>query len=181
MVKHLSTAEQRRDEVVDAAMAVFADRGFHGTSTAQVATAAGISHAYLFKLFPTKSELAAAVTEHCFRRTYAAFSEAAARARRDGVEVLPALGTAYAELVSDPTTLLVQLHSFAAAVTDPAVREAVRRGFAKLYDLVVRESLASHEEVRAFFAKGMLINVLMAMDAGATDGEWAHTLMDPGE
>src|SRR3954471_4957686 len=152
--RQLSTADQRRDEVLETAMGVFADRGFHGTSTAAVAKAAGISHAYLFKLFPTKSELAAAVAERCFQKTHATFREAAERAKRDGVEVLSAIGTAYAELVSDPESLLIQLHSFAAAVTDQAVREQVRHGFARLYDLVAQESLASHEEVQAWFAKG---------------------------
>jgi AcrR family transcriptional regulator len=146
-----------------------------------VAKAAGISHAYLFKLFPTKSELAAAVAERCFQKTQATFREAAVRAKRDGVEVLPAIGTAYAELVSDPETLLVQLHAFAGAVTDPAVREQVRRGFARLYDLVAAESEAPSEDIRAFFAKGMLINILMAMDAPSiTDSRWAHVLMDDG-
>src|SRR3954452_15191246 len=99
--KQLSTADQRREEVLGAAMGVFADRGFHGTSTAAAAQAAGISHAYLFKLVPTKSALAAAVAERCFQKTHATFGAAAERARRDGDEVLPAIGIAYAELVSD--------------------------------------------------------------------------------
>jgi len=178
VIRQLSTADQRREEVVDAAMAVFAERGFHGTSTAAVAKAAGISHAYLFKLFPTKSELAVAVAEHCFEHTHATFAGAAERARRDGEEVLPALGAAYAELVSDPKTLLVQLHAFAGAATDDGLRDAVRDGFARLYDIVSQVSGASGDDVRAFFAKGMLINVLMALDAGRVDADWARTLLN---
>jgi AcrR family transcriptional regulator len=174
--RRLSTADARREQVLETAMAVFADRGFNGTSTAAVAKAAGISHAYLFKLFPTKSDLAAAVAERCFQRTYATFRDAAERAQRDGEEVLPAIGLAYAQLVSDPETLLVQLHSFTAAVTDPAVREAVRSGFAELYELVARASQASDEDVRAWFARGMLINVLMAMGADGVDAAWARAL-----
>src|SRR5262245_48327154 len=98
-------------------MAVFADRGFHGTSTQSVATAAGISQAYLFKLFPTKADLAVAVAERCFAKTYDTFADAARRAKASGEEILPAMGLAYAQLVSDPSTLLVQQHAFAASVT----------------------------------------------------------------
>src|SRR3954468_2485467 len=178
MVKQLSTADQRREDVLEVAMGVFADRGFHGTSTAEVARAAGISHAYLFKLFPTKSELAIAVAERCFEHTYATFSDAGERARRDGEEVLPAIGTAYAELISDRETLLVQLHSFTAAAADPAVRDAVRGGFARLYELVSGESGASDEEVQGFFAHGMLINVLFAIGADQLGEPWAKALVE---
>jgi AcrR family transcriptional regulator len=178
VIRQLSTADQRRDEVLAAAMGVFADRGFHGTSTAAVAKAVGISHAYLFKLFPTKSELAAAVAERCFQKTHATFRAAAERAKRDGEDVLPAIGTAYAELVSDPESLLIQLHSFAAAVTDPAVREQVRSGFARLYELVSHESGAGDDEVQAWFAHGMLINVLFAMGAEQVAEPWAKALVE---
>ena len=170
----LSTAEDRREQLVEAAMDVFADRGFAGTSTAEVARAAGLSQAYLFKLFPTKAELAMAVVERCFERTAGAFAAAIAGARESGEDVMPAVGKAYRDLVSDPSTLLVQLHAQAAAVTDPAVRAQVRRGFARLYDLVAEATGASDDELRMFFATGMLINVSVAMGAAEVDEPWAR-------
>jgi AcrR family transcriptional regulator len=48
---------QRRKAIVDAAMPLFARKGFGGTTTKQIAAAAGISEALLFKHFPTKSAL----------------------------------------------------------------------------------------------------------------------------
>ena len=179
----LSTAQDRREQIVEAAMDVFAERGFAGTSTAEVARAAGLSQAYLFKLFPTKAELAVAVAERCFERTAAAFQGAIDEARASGEDVMPAVGKAYKDLVSDPSTLLVQLHAQAAAVTDPAVRDAVRRGFARLYDLVAGATQASEDELRMFFATGMLINVSVAMGAAAVDEPWARafTFAPPGD
>jgi AcrR family transcriptional regulator len=170
----LSTAGDRRVQLVEAAMDVFAERGFAGTSTAEVARAAGLSQAYLFKLFPTKGELAVAVVDRCFERTHAAFVMAIEGARGTGQELMPVIGKAYRDLVSDPSTLLVQLHAQAAAVTDPAVREHVRRGFARLYELVARATQASDDELRMFFATGMLINVSLAMDASEVDEPWAR-------
>jgi hypothetical protein len=59
------------------------------------------------------------------------------------------------------------------------VREAVRRGFAALYEFVARRSLASDDQVRAWFAQGMLLNVLAAMGAHEVDAPWAHALLGP--
>lgn len=171
----LSTADERREAVLEAAMAVFAERGFSATPTAEVAAAAGISHAYLFRLFPTKSDLAIAVTRRCHERIMRAFTEAAARARAAGEDVLPAMGAAYAELISDRRLLLLQLHSHAAAVGDEALRDAARAGFGRIVELVERETGEPPAVVGAFIAKGMLLNTLGAL--GATDADpWIHTV-----
>jgi AcrR family transcriptional regulator len=175
--RQLSTADARREEVLEAAVHVFADRGFHGTPTTDVARAAGISQAYLFRLFPTKAELYVAVVERCFQRTYDTFVAAAERAGEE--DVLEAMGSAYADLLADRDALLGQLQAQAAAVNDPTVREAVRRGFAALYEFVARRSLASDDQVRAWFAQGMLLNVLAAMGAHEVDAPWAHALLGP--
>jgi hypothetical protein len=52
----------------------------------------------------------------------------------------------------------------------------MRRCFARLVELVERESGASPEEIRSFFAMGMLLNVLAALDATALDAHWAEVL-----
>src|SRR3712207_9467667 len=93
MARPLSTADERRETLVDAATRVFADRGFHGTPTTEVAKAAGISQAYLFRLFPTKSELYVAAVDRCFARTLSTFKAAAEGVQPE--EVLEALGSAY--------------------------------------------------------------------------------------
>ncbi|MDQ3723189.1 MAG: TetR/AcrR family transcriptional regulator, partial [Actinomycetota bacterium] len=69
----LSTAEERREEILQAAERVFAARGLHGTPTMEIAKAAGISQAYLFRLFPTKAELFMALVERCNARVLRTF------------------------------------------------------------------------------------------------------------
>jgi AcrR family transcriptional regulator len=49
--------EARRKAIVAAAMPVFARKGFGATTTKDIAAAAGVSEALLFKHFPTKSAL----------------------------------------------------------------------------------------------------------------------------
>src|SRR4051795_246991 len=94
----LSTAEARREAVLEAGMSVFAERGFLGTPTTEVAKAAGISQAYLFRLFPTKSDLVLAVVNRSNDRIADAFAKAAAQARgrgESGEDVMMAMGEAY--------------------------------------------------------------------------------------
>ena len=67
------TAGERREAVLEAAMAEFAHGGLHGTSTEAIAARAGISQPYLFKLFGTKKELFLGTISLGFRRTREAF------------------------------------------------------------------------------------------------------------
>ena len=174
----LSTAEERREEILQAAERVFAARGLHGTPTMEIAKAAGISQAYLFRLFATKAELFLALVERCNARVLRTFADAAADARAAGAPVLPAMGMAYVGLLADRALLLNQLNAHAAC-DDPAIRDEVRRGFAQLVELVERESGAGPAAVRDFFAQGMLLNVLAAMRAEDVDEHWAQVLLTP--
>jgi AcrR family transcriptional regulator len=172
----LSTAEQRREAVLEAGMDAFADRGFLGTPTMDVAKAAGISQAYLFRLFPTKTDLALAVAERSNQRIYDAFAKAAARAKAEGTDPIEAMGAAYGELLTDRRMLMAQIHQHAAAASMPELARESRRWFAELFALVERESGAPTEDIHHFFATGMLLNVMAAIGADDEHGRWAQTL-----
>ena len=177
--RKLSTAEQRRTELLDAAVPVFAAHGYHGASTMEIAKAAGISQAYLFRLFPSKAELFAAVTGVASERMQATFREAAARARAGRLDPLDEMGRAYGDLLeSDRDVLLVQLHSQVAAGAEPLVREAMQKCFRDLYELVARESGANPAQLKGWFAYGMLCNVMAAIDADTLDQPWARALTE---
>src|SRR5581483_9749441 len=89
------TKEVRREEILDAALAEFAEKGYHGASTEDIARRAGISQPYVFRLFGTKKELFRAVVARCFRETLEMFQRAAEGCR--GEEALHAMGMAYVE------------------------------------------------------------------------------------
>jgi AcrR family transcriptional regulator len=62
------SAEQRRAAILAAVRRVFAERGFHGTTTRALAAAAGVSEALLFKHFPDKEALFSAMQLACSSR-----------------------------------------------------------------------------------------------------------------
>jgi AcrR family transcriptional regulator len=169
------SAEVRREEILEAAMAEFAVGGLRGTSTERIAERAGISQPYLFRLFGTKKDLFLATIERGFRRTLAAFQEVAA-ATGPGEDVFHAMGMRYGELLADRKMLMGQLQAYAAC-DDPDVQELVRREFAGLYRFVETVSGGDEARVQRFFRTGMLINVAAAMDLPALDEPWAHRFM----
>jgi len=171
----LSTAEARREDVLETAMALVATRGY-GTPTLEIAKAAGISQAYLFRLYPTKDDLFVAVARRCNERVAETFRAAAVAARAAGDDPIEAMGHAYVEMLQrDRDLLLVQLHAHAAS-DQAGVRDAMRDCFANLYDIVRCEAGATPDQARDFFAQGMLINVAAAMRFDEVDAEWAQAL-----
>ena len=56
-------AQRRRRQIMDAAMACFRRRGFHQASMQEICTAADISAGALYRYFPSKSDLIAAIAE----------------------------------------------------------------------------------------------------------------------
>jgi AcrR family transcriptional regulator len=63
-----STARQRmaatrREQILETALKLFAERGFDATSTRQIAKRAGIAEGLIFHYFPTKASLLTAILE----------------------------------------------------------------------------------------------------------------------
>jgi AcrR family transcriptional regulator len=56
--------EERRLQILAVAVSLFSERGFRGTTTREIANAAGVSEAMVFRHFATKEELYAAILDH---------------------------------------------------------------------------------------------------------------------
>ncbi|MGC9538242.1 TetR/AcrR family transcriptional regulator [Streptomyces sp. UG1] len=171
-----STAEERRATVMRTAIRTFAERGYYGTSTMDVAKAAGISQGYLYRLFKDKETLFAALVDYCSARLRESAAAAAASVQStDPEEVLKALTTSYDEVIADRDVLMILMHAQCSA-SEPVIGDAVRTCYAKQVEYVRAVSGASDEQIRRYFADGLLSNVLVAIDATTLDAPWARTL-----
>jgi AcrR family transcriptional regulator len=170
------SADQRREQVLDAATHEFAKRGYHAAGTAAIAERAGISQPYIYALFANKKELFLAAHARMITRLRSTFVEAA-RGLDTPEERLRAMGLAYHPLIeAHRDELLLQMQGHAAGA-DPEVGPEVAACFKALYDDVVRVSGAEPEEVSGFFACGMLINVTTALnlpEIAEPALEWEH-------
>lgn len=101
----------RQAGLISAATSLFAANGFTGTTTKQIAKAAGVSEALLFKHFPTKRALYTAILAEKAR--YLGLREAAEEAaeKRDDERLFTLLAGYRIKKGEDPTLLRLLLFS----------------------------------------------------------------------
>jgi AcrR family transcriptional regulator len=158
------SAQERRADLLEAAVIEFAESGFHGTRTADIAARAGVSQPYVYALFPDKRALFLACHDWTTERIKEALEKASADlADEDDVE--QALDRAYQGLFDErPHQVLFQVQAHAAAAADPEIREPVRRRFIELVELSERLNGAPRDLVMRHVARSMLGNVALALD-----------------
>lgn len=170
--------------MLSAAIREFARTGYRGTSVRAVAERAGISEAYVFRLFGDKRELFVAALRRCFRRIQEALREGAdAAGSSHPHEALDGMAAAYAGLIAERDLLMIQLHALAAC-DDPAIRAEMLNCQRDLVDFVQARSGANRTAVQDFFARGQLCHLVTALGiAGTTpeanvspDEPWVQTL-----
>jgi AcrR family transcriptional regulator len=106
---------ERRQQILRVAMRLFSQRGFRGTTTKEIALAAGVSEAMVFRHFATKKELYSAILDHkaCLRDTMEPLQVVAeAVARKDDAAVFEGLALdALNQHDRDPEFHRLLLHS----------------------------------------------------------------------
>lgn len=169
-------ADQRRELILNAAVAPFAKTGYHGTSTDTVARAAGVSQPYVVRIFGSKLDLFVAVLDRACAAIDQTFSAVldAAPFNPDSEADRERLGLSYADLLGDRDLLRVMMHGFAAG-DEPEIGRTARAGMATIY-LTLRRTGWDEEQVRDFVAQGMLLNVLLSM--GALEDDIAGPIAD---
>lgn len=173
------SADERRAELVDAAIEAFAVSGLQGTAVSTITNAVGITQPYAFSLFGSKKGLFLAAVERCMERLETLFSEAVANSgATDGQERLRALGAAYTDLTAtQPSLLHLQLQAFAASGSDADVREVVSRRMQRIFELAGQLTGVDHRGVRQFLGQGLLCTLgdVLNLDALLPDADDRRT------
>ncbi|MBB3113283.1 AcrR family transcriptional regulator [Paenibacillus phyllosphaerae] len=126
-----TAAQNRKEQILEAAAALFAEFGYYKTTTAEVARKVGVTQPYVFHFFKSKEELYLAVLKQATDRIVHAFTITEAPP-----EQLPeAMGEAFFELLSNYRNEIL-LAMMAHATPEPAVREFTRSVFDQVYDRV---------------------------------------------
>jgi TetR/AcrR family transcriptional regulator len=153
-------AEDRRELILDAAMSVFGDYGYVGTTTDQVARAAGVSQPYVVRIFGTKEKLFLEVLHRALATLMTAFRAALADPGDSPAHVR--LGRAYVELLNDRGLLLSLMHGFVLG-SDPNIGKEARCGFLEVYSFLRDEAGFSAVDAHQFLSAGMLINTMVGL------------------
>lgn len=152
-------ASDRRELILQAATAVFGAKTYVGTTTDEVARAAGVSQPYVVRLFGTKEKLFIAVIERAYGRLIDEFrralpGDADGRAER--------MGRAYTGLLAERGMLPVIANSTALG-GEPEIGKVARAGFSDIWRFIRDEAGFSAEQTREFMATGMLINAIVGL------------------
>jgi AcrR family transcriptional regulator len=128
------SADERRGSIVQAARREFARGGYHGASTARIATAAGCSEPMLYKHFAGKQALFTAVLEEVSATMEASIDDVLSRPGdpiRNWLEFLP--GAMESELYAE----MVGLRKLAVTLVDePDILDTLQGGTRRLVERV---------------------------------------------
>jgi AcrR family transcriptional regulator len=118
------TGDERRDAILDAARTVFARRGYHGASTADIAIAAGCSEPMLYKHFSSKQGLFVAALQQGGKAVKAKVMDAVANTDHP----MRAMAEVSSELLTDPRWgELMRMRALAVTMADdPEIAAALR-------------------------------------------------------
>ncbi len=153
------SSEERREQILAAALAVFGAKGYVGTTTDDVARAAGVSQPYVVRLFGTKENLFVAALDDALGRLLQAFGEAAVGAAPD--DLAERVGHAYIELLQVRGLHQTLSHAFLLGA-HPVIGPRARDGFARVWEFL-REAGFDVATAQAFLAQGMMINSLFGL------------------
>jgi AcrR family transcriptional regulator len=162
-------AAERRELILGHASEVFGRRGYPGTTTEQIAQAAGISQPYVVRMFGTKEKLFVEVMERALGKLIVAFREVI-RLRDSGEipadELGARLGQAYVDLIEDRGILMSLMQGFIQGHDDVIGRRA-RAGFLEIYRFLRDEAGIPDEQVQGFLGSGMIFAIMLAIDMPA--------------
>jgi TetR/AcrR family transcriptional repressor of uid operon len=133
--------EQRRLQILEAALRCFARDGFHSTSTARICSEAGISAGNLFHYFESKDAIIEAIVAEEVRTRSELFSRLQHEA--DVVESLVIMFRTMMSLTSDASYSRISMEVFAEALRNPRIAE-----------ILAADSRALKHEVLALLEKG---------------------------
>ncbi len=118
-------AEQRRNQILDAANTVFQRHGFHRASMAQVAAEAGMSVGQIYRYFENKEEVIAAISERDLEQSMQDMRAMLEDPAGVSAALLAGVDQGVAKMLDRPSAALF-LEVMAEAARNPKVAESVR-------------------------------------------------------
>jgi AcrR family transcriptional regulator len=139
-------AAERRLELIETAIRVFSEGSYRGTTTAEIARAAGVSEPILYRHFASKRDLYLAALEHVWSQARAAW-EAALAQEPDVLAALAAMGRGQF-VARDCKHQLSELwvQALSEATEDPALRKYLRKHMREVHDFFAAMLRRGQEE-----------------------------------
>jgi AcrR family transcriptional regulator len=130
--------DERRQQILDAALRCFSRDGFHATTTADIIREAGVSQGSLYLYFANKDDIVVALADD--RHQGEAFLNALAQREPDPIRGLALLIDLHGRGLSDPSRLdarRVGIQGWGEALRNPRIKASVVEGAAEVREAIV--------------------------------------------
>jgi AcrR family transcriptional regulator len=129
-------AAERRQALIETAIEVFSEGSYRGTTTAEIARAAGISEPILYRHFASKRDLYLAALDHVWSDVRGSWEEALATTEnvREAFEKVVSGQVTVADCKFRMAELWVQ--ALGEAAEDPELRKHLRRHMREVHDFM---------------------------------------------
>ncbi|GAC1450146.1 MAG: multidrug efflux transporter transcriptional repressor AcrR [Ktedonobacterales bacterium] len=161
----------RRQQILEAALDTFADQGFEGASTKEIAERAGVTQGLIYFYFANKADLFLAAFEHQATQAFDQLDLAGEQVSDEPPEVVMRRVIArFIDVLSSPRSvcmLRIMRHSEGLAVekrADAAGESAKKEGHRQVMELARRMS----EQLRAYLESQIARGALRPVDAALT-------------
>ncbi len=171
------TTRSRRDEILDAAAALFAARGYSDVGVDEIGGAVGIAGPSVYKHFPSKMAILVAIGYRSGARLEAAVM-AAYGATNDPAKLLATLVDSYVEVITSTPDLSVSFNNSPVLAGQPGATELLdiqRRYVARWIDLLIEvdPGLKRDQGAVAVHAALSIVNDAVRMRRGTQSPEFA--------
>ena len=129
-------ASGRRQHLLETAARVFVEGSYRGTTTAEIARAAGISEPIIYRHFASKRDLYLASLDYVWENVRAGWEQAVA-AGPDACAAVEAIGKGHVSVHSAKLQLAeLWVQALGEASEDPELRKAVRKHMREVHDFL---------------------------------------------
>ena len=154
-------AHQRQQQILEAAVEAFAQYGYAGATTDQIARIGGVSQPYVVRMFGSKHALFLAANAYATEQIETAFRTAMEK-RDESVKPVEALRLAFLDLVPNRNLLRMMQQSFTMGA-DPQFGPTARECLVRIYKLVRDLANVTPDEAHDFVATALLISTLITL------------------
>lgn len=154
-----SPQQERRAEIVDAAIRAFARKGYGGSTLADIATEAGVSQPRISQVFGNK--------ENAFLVAHRKAAEEVLELFRNSARPLlpePSSGIDYRVLLQGRSEVLLMMFHGLTSSYVPAIGRECRRALNEFVETVIRAG-GTPEEARTLIERGLFVHAMLASGA----------------
>ena len=141
-MRTVKAADERKDEIIDAALRLFAEKGFDGTSTGDILKAVGIARGTLYYHFRSKEEILDAATDRMVGRMLERARAAAQDRSRPITARLATCVAALNERSEEGRELLEQMHRPQNALMHRKANDRLIEGIVPILTGLVEEGIS---------------------------------------